>query len=178
MKEKIVALAGRRVDEEDAKALRFPLKNRALVRQRILSFFKSHPTRVLVCSAACGADLLALDVAGELGIDRKVVLPFDRKDFKRLSVTDRPGDWGELYESVIYSLKNKGDLIELNYQQEDDEAFTKTNHKILSVAENHQGDQTELLAVLIWDGEPKNKEDETQRFHQFSQPGYSLEKRV
>jgi hypothetical protein len=53
--------------------------------------------RMVVASAACGSDLIALDVAGELGLERRVILPFEPNRFAETSVEDRPGEWRTLY---------------------------------------------------------------------------------
>src|SRR5450432_2011251 len=92
----IIALAGRRVDPVHAKQQRFPAasKNVEIVRERIRIILQTEGATVLVSSAACGADLLALSEAGALGLRRRVVLPYDRKEFRATSVTDRPGEWG------------------------------------------------------------------------------------
>ena len=59
-----IALAGRRVDAADASEPRFPLASVPLVRDRLHAFFTERPAAALVSSAACGADLVALEVAG------------------------------------------------------------------------------------------------------------------
>ena len=90
----IVALAGRRIDKPDADAPRFPLTSVDLVRGRLHHLLSVKKVTTLVCSAACGADLLALAAARDLGIRRRVILPFTRERFRVTSVVDRPGDWG------------------------------------------------------------------------------------
>jgi hypothetical protein len=64
---RVAALAGRRVDAADAAAPRFPLANVGAVRERLKTLLRAQGSAALVCSAACGADLIALDVAGALG---------------------------------------------------------------------------------------------------------------
>src|ERR1039458_2039548 len=74
----IFVLVGRRIDLPDAETVRFPLRNVGLVRNRLFALLERQPAGTLVCSAACGADLLALEAAGQLGWRRFVILPFDR----------------------------------------------------------------------------------------------------
>ena len=62
----IVALAGRRIDAVNAKERRFPLANVELVRKRIREMLKTEDATAVVCSAACGADLIALSEAASL----------------------------------------------------------------------------------------------------------------
>ena len=59
----VVAVAGRRIDAPDAGVTRFPLHNRDRVRQLIASVLRSQSVSAVISSGACGADLLALDVA-------------------------------------------------------------------------------------------------------------------
>ena len=99
----IVALAGRRVDPKDQDPRRFSSTPESveLVRRRIRDKLLNLQASVLVSSAACGADLLALAEAGELGLRRRIILPFDHNEFRSTSVTDRPGNWGPLYDAVL-----------------------------------------------------------------------------
>ena len=98
---KVVALAGRRIDAAGSSVSRFSLSDVALVRERLRHQLRAAKPEIVVCSAACGADLLALDVAMRLGIRRRVILPFGVKDFREHSVIDRPGDWGTLFDQLI-----------------------------------------------------------------------------
>jgi hypothetical protein len=160
----IIALAGRRVDSTDAKESRFPLRNVEIVRTRARAVLKEKGATAVVSSAACGADLIALSEAGELGLRRRVVLPFERKRFRQTSVTDRPGEWGPLYDQVLDAVEAAGDLVILQ-NGSDDEAYSAANHAILDEAEAlatalHQP----ATAVLIWDGASRGDHDLTEEF--------------
>jgi class 3 adenylate cyclase len=52
-------------------------------------------------SAACGADLLVLELAREMGAQTHVVLPFPAADFRRESVDFAGGDWGLRFEQAL-----------------------------------------------------------------------------
>ena len=108
-----IALAGRRIDAPDAETPRFPLANVPLVRDRLRAFFVERGAGTLVCSAACGADLVALEAAESLGMRRRIVLPFDPARFRQTSVTDRPGDWGPTYDRLVETARREGDLVVL-----------------------------------------------------------------
>jgi hypothetical protein len=64
----VIALAGRRIDAPDAETPRFPLAAVPFVREQLDALFADRGATALVCSAACGADLVALDAATELGL--------------------------------------------------------------------------------------------------------------
>jgi hypothetical protein len=86
--------------EEDADARATRLENAAgpyepavaMCREVLRLRMREKPSAV-VCAAACGADLLLLDVAGKMHIQQIVLLPSDPETFRKGSVTDRPGDW-------------------------------------------------------------------------------------
>ena len=160
----IIALAGRRVDRPDANQKRFPPENTERVQRQISDFLKSAEAATLVCAAACGSDLLALEAAGALGIRRRVVLPYDRETFKQSSVADCPGDWGERYDRVIAEIADSGDLVEYDYEKEE-ETYFATNHDILDQAEELAEETGQPLAVLVvWNGESRGEDDVTGHF--------------
>jgi hypothetical protein len=162
----IIALAGRRIDAPGAKAIRFPLSKVGEVKEKLKALFISIKPKALVCSAACGADLLALQVAGELGIQRSIVIPFDEQLFKSTSVTDRPGDWGVLYDTTCVAAATEEGIEVLDYPQNEDETYRRTNIDILekakALAEKYgSGD---LTAVIVWDGKSREEGDITDHF--------------
>jgi hypothetical protein len=163
----IVVLAGRRVDAPGADNPRFPAENAALVQEHIYTLLQKRKTRALVCSAACGADLLALEVAGHLAIRRRVVIPFQPDLFRQTSVVDRPGDWGEKYDRILNEVEHRGDLVVLGYNQDDQEAYPATNQAMLAQALmlGHE-EHLPVIAVVVWNGEPRGKDDVTEAFRQ------------
>jgi hypothetical protein len=160
----IIALAGRRVDSADAKEPRFPLRNVESVRARARAVFREKGATALVSSAACGADLIALSEAGQLGLRRRVILPFERRRFRETSVTDRPGEWGPLYDQVLDAMEAAGDLVILQNGSED-EAYSAANRAILDEAvELAEAVHEPATAVLIWDGVSRGDHDLTEEF--------------
>lgn len=177
----IAVLAGRRVDAADAPVARFPLKNVEKVKEKLQRLFTANNIDYLVSSGACGADLIALDVAGHLDISRKMVLPFGAETFRSSSVTDRPGNWGELFDTIHEELKKQSNVITLKYTQDDDEAYEKTNFDILNTADilfeksNDAGDEKKV-AIIIWEGAPKDSNDTTDHFRkEAGKRGYQIE---
>jgi len=161
----VIALAGRRVDAPDAAEPRLPAANANEVRTRIRQFLERKRASVLVCAAACGADLLALEAAGELGVRRRIVLPCRREVFRRTSVADRPGDWGQRYDRIVEEVEGKGDLRELDHCTEDDRAYIATNRGVLDQAIRLGAENgSEVMAVLVWEGKAKVSRDYTRLF--------------
>lgn len=161
----IVVLVGRRIDPPNAAAPIFPLSAVSKVRERILELFQREQVSVLVCSAACGADLVAHDAAASLGIRRRVVLPFAPDRFRSSSVVDRPGDWGPLFDRVIAGAIEQNDLVDLNLDAENDACYVAANQALidesyaLAVASH-----SPILAVLVWNGVSRGESDITSGF--------------
>jgi hypothetical protein len=174
----VVALAGRRVDAPRAKVARFPRENVPRVRSRIFDWLERHDIVTLVCSAACGADLLALDAAGELGIRRRIVLPFPREQFRACSVVDRGGEWGVYYDAILDVVAAKGDVFRLGYTPENKTAYLETNHVILELASSLGTQLAHPVGVVaVWDGVSRGDSDVTKAFQEEAcERGLAVEK--
>jgi len=162
----IIALAGRRIDARDSASRRFPPENITMVRERLGMLFKAQQAEVLISSAACGADLLALEEAGAQGMRRRIVLPFSAERFRTTSVIDRPGDWGSIYDRIIAEARLKSDLLTLEFDaDEEDHAFEAANRAILNeAAVFSQSSGTSAAAVLVWEGRSRGGTDLTEAF--------------
>jgi hypothetical protein len=161
----VAALAGRRIDAVDAASARFPLADTEAVRGRLQALLRTEQSRTLVCSAACGADLIALDVAAALGLRRRVVLPFAPERFRETSVTDRPGDWGPLFDRIIGEVRAKADLVVLGLDEGDDATYAAANEAILNEAQALAGGEpSEVVAIIVWEGCSRGEGDLTEGF--------------
>lgn len=171
----IVALAGRRIDAPGSDTPRFPYALVDTVRKKLLEFFEfTHPSH-LVTSGACGADLLAMQAASQLGIDKTMILPFDVATFRAISVIDRPGEWGIIFDRLVRDLRTVNRLIELNFNVDDPSAFSKTNFHILEKAQKLAGKShgfyeqrsapaSNLMALIVWEGTPRDGNDNSYHF--------------
>lgn len=162
----VVATAGRRIDAPDAAAPRFPLSHVARVRAAIRTALHDRKATALIASAACGSDLLALDEAGALGLERRIILPFDAARFRSTSVVDRPGDWGALYDRVLSEVSAAGNLVTMRADEmDDDAAYLAATALILDDAIEVAGGRGESAAALvIWDGKSRGPLDLTEIF--------------
>jgi hypothetical protein len=168
----IIALAGRRIDAPDAKTPRFPLASVPLVRDRLRDLFLARGAGMLVCSAASGADLLALETAEALGLRRRIVLPFGLAEFRASSVTDRPCGWETPYNRLVGAAQRAGDLVVLKDAGEGRAAYLAANERILNEALEFAGAAGRIgpvppetaLALIVWEGRPRGPDDVTARF--------------
>lgn len=161
-KRPVVVAAGRRVDAPNAKDARFPAANVDAVRKTIAEFFAQQKPGALVCSGACGADLLALQVAGERHMKRYMVLGADVAEFRKSSVTDRPGNWGELFDRAIKTSK-----VEVLKLPDGQEGYLETNLKLLDRAQAvAKQSGTTVVALVIWNEQSRGPDDVTVHFLQ------------
>jgi hypothetical protein len=160
----IIALAGRRIDAEGAKAARFPLENTGMVVSRLRAMLKAQVAVALVSSAACGADLLALAEAGSLGLRRRIILPCSRDRFRETSVTDRPGNWGAVYDEILDAIEQNGDLVVTGGASEKAD-YSAANLAILDEAAGLAAKLgVPLTVALVWEGTSRGDHDITEEF--------------
>lgn len=162
----VIALAGRRTDAADSPAPRFPLERSAAVQAELEALFQREHALALVCSAACGADILALEVALQLGLRARIVLPFAADRFRSTSVTDRPGDWGPRFDEVLRRVQQQSDVVDLGYSPDaPNDAYDAATRAILSEALTlSQPLSAAVLAVSVWEGNARPTGDATQDF--------------
>jgi len=173
----IVAFAGRRIDATDVKTPRFPLNQVDVVQKKIEELFRRDNVKTLTCSAACGADLIALQVAQKLGIHYRIILPFVSERFRVTSVMDRPctqeWNWGILFDQVIDIAQEKGELVVVETDEDRQTAYQSVNQAILNEALQQGRIQAatvplqeihKVQAVIAWDGHPRGPRDLTLHF--------------
>lgn len=169
---KVAALTGRRPDAPTVTTKRFPLAQVPLVKQRLHHLFQAEGFTTLICAAACGADLLALEVAGELGIATHIVLPFAPSLFRRTSVVDRPGSWGPHFDQLISQAQHHGQLTILHLPVGDSQTYLLTNQALVALASRcgrWPGASSPPTCILVWDGVARGTTDVTQHFREMCQ---------
>jgi tetratricopeptide (TPR) repeat protein len=160
----VIAMAGRRIDAADADEQRFPAGNEGLVTMRIHNLLVGTACQAVVCAAACGADILALEIAGKLGLKRRVVLPFARDRFRATSVADRGEEWGLRFDAILNQLPAR-DVIELALEGNSEEVFSEGNAKILEQAIAWGAAlKKHVLSMTVWNGFTRGATDMTNDF--------------
>jgi hypothetical protein len=174
----IIALAGRRIDEKGSDTKRFPIQNVQLVRNRLKNLFKNlieeRDAKGIISSAACGSDLIALDLAEELGLHRRIVLSSEPEKFRQTSVIDRPGNWGEVFDKIYQMLDESGNVIVMKSYEDNDQLYLETNKKILDEADSFANEvdcesmtdnsNNRVLTVIVWEGSSRGENDITADF--------------
>jgi hypothetical protein len=163
----VAALAGRRIDPEEATSVRFPASNILRVQAEIERVLLLDNIDLLVCAAASGADLLALEVAQRLKIKCRVVLPFNAKRFRSTSVVDRSEAWGSLYDSIIAVVEAADDLVVIDRKLSDDEAYKHATNVILAQAKA-AANPNKATAIIVWDGKSRGRNDYADQFRRLA----------
>ena len=79
-------------------------------------------------------------------------------------MTDRPGEWGPLYDRLIAEAKAAGDLVVLSGTDDDDASYAVANTTIVHEAEGlaqatSDGRPYRLVAVIVWEGSAREGTD-------------------
>ncbi len=97
----VTAFAGHMIDAPQRPMPRFPAALEPAVTAAIRDRLARMHRPILYTSAACGADLIAIEVALELGTEVNVLLPFNRDDFVRTSVAVGGVGWIERFDAAL-----------------------------------------------------------------------------
>jgi len=105
----------------------------------------------LVSSAAAGTDLVALALARDLGMPRRIVLPSAPAVFRAGSVVDRNEEqWGKLFDELAGG--SASDLILLGSDLDAADPYLAANEEILRQALQLASTPAAAVALLVWDG--------------------------
>jgi hypothetical protein len=99
----VVAFTGHMVDAPERVSPRFPASLERTVAGRIRDRLAAIAPLAVYSSAACGADLLCLEAARELGIETHVVLPFPQEAFRAASVAFAGASWEQRLATALES---------------------------------------------------------------------------
>ena len=97
----VVAFAGHMIDTQVRAVPRFPAALVPAVREALERHLADLHHPVVFTSAACGADLLFIEAALARDAEVNVVLPFDRADFVRTSVSIGGGEWVHRFDDAL-----------------------------------------------------------------------------
>ncbi len=162
----IVVGAGRRIDREGSKTTRFPRENELAVTRVVRSCLMQLRAKHVVSSAACGADMIIVETAHELGIPVVMVLPFPVESFKRYSVADCGGNWAERFDAIIEKQQRLGTVFELgpapNSEVGETKGYRATTERLLVEAHAlRAGSQLDIIGLIVWEKQRKSTGDET-----------------
>ena len=148
----VVAFTGHLLDAPGRRSPRFPAEAAPSVRRSIESLLESMGAGIGYSSAACGADVLFLEVLQERGGESNVVLPFDRPDFFAASVAFAGEEWVRRAERVLAKSVRVDQATRGKYNA-DDLLFFYANSLIIGKAIlRSRFLETEPHLLAVWDG--------------------------
>ncbi|MFE0513144.1 hypothetical protein [Streptomyces sp. NPDC058964] len=118
------------------------------VRKRVAELLESFRPRLLVGSAAAGADLLVLGLARAKGIAAHLVLLGGVAEFEEASVSDLGGEWAQRYREI---LADTGVSVEVVEAQGPDRraAHLMVNSAIVEAARRTAAEDEEIVALAV-----------------------------
>lgn len=97
----VLVFTGNMIDQPGRPAPRFPAQLEPAVRRALRERLAALVPLAVYASAACGADILCLELVRELGGETHVVLPFPPAEFRRASIDFATNGWGGRFDAVL-----------------------------------------------------------------------------
>jgi class 3 adenylate cyclase len=148
----VAAFSGHLLDAPGQQRSRFPESAAEPVKRRIAEVLGRLDIRIGYGSAACGADVLFQECLRERGGECNVVLPFDRGDFMKASVSFAGEAWVRRVERVLAESSTVEQATRGAYGGED-HLFSYANRLIMGKAMlRSRSLETEPVLIAVWDG--------------------------
>ena len=149
----VLVFTGHMIDAPERSEPRFPQHMAEEVRRRIREKIERLRPAAAYGSAACGSDILCLEVVRELGGELHIVLPFPADQFRSESVEFcGQGDWGERFQRL---LDDASEVMVISEKPPPSgvSTFEYANLVMTGLARlRSQVLDTNLQALAIWDG--------------------------
>ncbi len=150
----VAVFAGHRPDLPGRRKPRLPAEALPGLRGRLLEWLRENRVRIVYSSAAAGSDLVLLDCARELGLERHVFLPYPEEGFLRRSVGECGPEWVEKFREALA----QADTVTVVEDQtpQDDGAALRFCIKLLTAAASSMASAADwpLKPLAVWDGLP------------------------
>jgi len=151
----IIAFTGHMIDSLGRKVPRFPPVLEERVKDAIRSVLDDLNPGIGYSSAACGSDILFLELMQERKAETNVVLPFEFDDFLKVSVNFAGEHWKDRAHTVLERCSQRVQATEGKYLG-DDLLFDYANHVIMGKALLRSSMlETDPVLLAVW--EPSSK---------------------
>jgi hypothetical protein len=97
----VVVYSGHMLDHPTRDSPRFPPALEGAVRDALRARLTALRPLAAYGSAACGTDLLVLELVRQLGGETHIVLPFPPDEFREVSIDFAGGDWAKRFERAL-----------------------------------------------------------------------------
>jgi len=127
------------------------------VETRIVDTFERNNVGFAYGSLACGADILFAEAALACSAELHVVLPFEKEEFKRISVESGGANWGPRFERCLEAAASVTLATEDSYLG-DDALFTYCSRLAMGLAAMRANELCiEPIQLALWDGQPSTR---------------------
>src|ERR1051326_7212196 len=150
----IVVFAGHLIDRPERSTARFPAKLEPAVRKAIQSRIRKIAPGFGYASAGCGSDILFFEALLERGAEAHVVLPYEKEQFIKDSVSFANSDWVNRFERV---LERATSVITASSEriEEGSMSFEYANLLLFGLADIRARQlETDLVPLAVWDKKP------------------------
>lgn len=147
-----ILFTGHLIDAAGRKEPRFPpekeLLVRAAVEQQLLQLTKNTSEKLIgITGAACGSDILFLELCESFEIHTEIYLALPKEEFKRQSVSYAGKQWDERFERLIQ--KTPVHIVS-KHEDENESVWEKANLAMLNRALKNGPQHMTMIAV--WNG--------------------------
>jgi tetratricopeptide (TPR) repeat protein len=149
----VLVFTGNMIDQPGRSAPRFPAALEPPVREALRERIAAMKPVAAYGSAACGADLLCLELVRETGGETHVVLPFPPDEFRATSVDFAPGEWGARFDAALAGADSV--TITSDHRARDSTATFEYANLVLTGMGRLRAQvlDTQLRALAAWDSE-------------------------
>lgn len=150
----VLVFAGHMIDRPQRSHPRFPAQIEPVVGEAIRAHLEHLDARLGYCSAASGSDILFAEALLARGGEVRIVMPFDREEFIRDSVSPAGADWVKRFDRVI---EQATEVIVVSQRQQGDRslAYEYSNQVLYGLAQMRAAQlETTLTPLAVWNGMP------------------------
>ena len=151
----ILVYTGHMIDAPGRRTPRFPAELEPQIRDEIRARLAGLRPMAAYGSAACGADILFLEAATELGAETHIVLPFPPEEFRQTSVDVNPdGDWGDRFQRALEAARSV--TVASDHRATGSESTYEYANLILTGMGALRAEVlgTDVVGFALWDGQP------------------------
>ena len=150
----IVVFAGHLVDRPERSTPRFPASLEPAVRDALNALIKKIAPGFGYASAGCGSDILFFEALLERSAEANVVLPYEKQQFIKDSVSFANADWVSRFEKVL-ARATTVTTASSERIEEGSMSFEYANLVLFGLADIRARQlETDLVSLAVWDKKP------------------------
>jgi len=150
----IVVFAGHLIDRPERSTARFPAKLEPAVREAIHSRIRKIAPGFGYASAGCGSDILFFEALLENGGEAHVVLPYEKEQFIKDSVSFADANWVNRFERILERATSVTTASSERIE-EGSMSFEYANLLLFGLADIRARQlETDFVPLAIWDKKP------------------------